>query len=94
MENRTEKRRRVLKFGTIEFEGGAFSCMVRNLSLRGAALDVPPQVGIPHEFTLIIPTDGLRLYCRSVWQKERRIGVEFNWYTPLSADRADVSRRR
>ena len=59
MENRTEKRRRVLKSGTIEFEGGAFSCMVRNLSLRGAALDVPALVEIPHEFTLIIPTDGL-----------------------------------
>jgi PilZ domain len=93
MEKRTAQRRRVLKAGTIEFDGGAFSCMVRNLSLTGAALDVPAIVGIPREFTLIVPMDGLRLYCRSIWKKERRIGVTFDWKTSLPADRADASRR-
>ena len=78
MEKRAAHRNRVLKAGMIEFPGGAFSCMVRNMSERGAALDVPSLTGIPYDFTLVIPLEGRRLYCRSVWRKERRIGVSFD----------------
>ena len=77
MEKRTAQRTRVLKAGMIEFPGGAFSCMVRNLSNKGAALDVPSLAGIPDEFSLHLPIEGLRFHCRSVWRKERRIGVIF-----------------
>src|SRR4030095_13165602 len=52
---RTAQRNRVLKAGLIEFPGGAFSCMVRNMSKGGAALDVPSQAGIPNEFSLRLP---------------------------------------
>jgi hypothetical protein len=78
MERRIAQRNRVLKAGMIEFPGGAFSCMVRNLSEEGAALDVPSLVGIPQEFTLVIPTDGSRLPCHALWRRERRIGVAFS----------------
>jgi PilZ domain len=77
MDKRAVQRSPVLKAGTIEFPGGAFSCMVRNLSEQGAALDVPSLAGIPHDFILVIPLEGRRFYCRSVWRKERRIGVSF-----------------
>jgi hypothetical protein len=77
MEKRTAQRNRVLKAGMIEFPGGAFSCMVRNLSKAGAALDVPSLAGIPDEFSLLLPIEGIRFYCRSVWRNERRIGVVF-----------------
>jgi hypothetical protein len=56
-ENRRAIRRRVLKSATIEFDRGAYSCAVRNLSEAGAALDVPYALAIPHEFTLITETD-------------------------------------
>jgi hypothetical protein len=39
-ENRKASRRRVLKSATIEFDRGAFSCAVRNLSEAGAALGI------------------------------------------------------
>jgi hypothetical protein len=78
MENRTSRRRRVFKAATIEFPGGAFSCVVRNLSDMGANLDMPNAFGIPHEFTLIIPSAQYRLPCRAVWRSERRIGVAFS----------------
>ena len=52
MEKRTAQRKRVIKVGMIKFPGGAFSCMVRNTSKGGAALDVPSQAGIPNEFYL------------------------------------------
>ena len=77
-ENRRVIRRRVFKGGTIEFDGGAFSCAVRNLSEAGAALDIPFLLGIPHEFTLIMDTDQAARQCRVIWRKENRLGVVFD----------------
>jgi hypothetical protein len=77
-ENRRAYRHRVLKSATIEFDGGAFSCAVRNLSDAGAALDVPSSFGIPHEFQLIIETSQVTRQCWVIWRKENRIGVTFD----------------
>jgi PilZ domain len=67
----------VRKAGTIEFSGAAFSCMVRNLSTSGAALDVPSVIGIPDRFTLTIPTEDLHFPCHTIWREEMRVGVAF-----------------
>jgi PilZ domain len=77
MEKRLAQRRRVLKAGMIVSSAGTFNCVVRNLSEQGAALDLPSSIGIPHDFTLVIPTEGARFFCQSVWRNERRIGVAF-----------------
>jgi hypothetical protein len=77
MDKRVTPRRPVRKPGIIEFGGGAFSCMVRDLSTAGAALDVPSVVGIPDRFTLVVSADDLHLQCHVVWRKEMRIGVSF-----------------
>jgi len=76
-ENRRATRRRVLKSATIEFDQGAYSCAVRNLSETGAALDVPYALAIPHEFTLTMDTDQVNRHCRVIWRKENRLGVTF-----------------
>jgi len=76
-EHRTASRHRVLKAATIAFGGGGISCVVRNLSAIGAALDVASPLGIPEEFDLLIEADHLRHRCRVVWRSERRIGVAF-----------------
>ena len=78
MDRQVAQRRPVRKAGMIEFPGGAFSCMVRDLSEAGAALDMPSSIGIPEHFTMLITErggDGLR--CRSVWREDRQIGVAF-----------------
>jgi hypothetical protein len=77
-ENRGAIRRRVLKSAMIEFEGGAYSCAVRNLSEAGAALDVPSSFGIPHEFQLVIEANQVTRQCRVIWRKENRLGVTFD----------------
>jgi hypothetical protein len=56
----------------IEFPGGAFSCMDRNLFEQGAALDIASSIRIPPYFTLVIPAEGSRFYCHSVWRSDRR----------------------
>jgi PilZ domain len=76
-ENRRTSRRRVLKSATIEFDRGAHSCAVRNLSEAGAALDIPFALTIPHEFTLTVKTDQVSRHCRVIWRKENRLGVAF-----------------
>lgn len=75
-EKRISPRHRVLKAGTIEFNGGAIDCTIRNLSTAGAALDVTSPVGIPAHFTLF--TDGAHLPCHVIWRREKRIGVAFD----------------
>jgi hypothetical protein len=77
LERRVAPRRRVLKAGTIEFGGREIECTVRNVSSTGAVLDVGSRTGIPDQFTLALPSDGLHLRfpCRVIWRKESSIGV-------------------
>jgi hypothetical protein len=76
-ERRATPRQRVLKAGTIEFDGSGIDCTIRNMSSIGAALEVASSIGIPHEITLNILSRHERQNCRIVWRKEKRIGVVF-----------------
>jgi len=77
VETRIAFRHRVLKAGTIEFGRSAVDCMIRNLSITGAALEVSNQISIPAKFTLVVSGDGLHLRCRVVRRSGYRIGVAF-----------------
>jgi hypothetical protein len=68
----------VLKSGTIEFNGGAIDCVVRNLSDTGAALEVASPLGIPQTFNLLISGERITYQCEVRWRKENRIGVAFS----------------
>lgn len=78
-EHRIAQRHRVLKGGTISFNGAAgISCTVRNMSQTGAALDVISPLGIPPSFTLVIEGDHVAKPCHVVWRTEKRIGIAFD----------------
>jgi PilZ domain len=74
---RIAPRHRVSKAAKIEFLDSTISCVVRDLSLTGAAIEASVRSGIPERFTLIMPDDGLRLSCRVAWRREYRMGVAF-----------------
>jgi hypothetical protein len=78
-EARKTRRPAVLDIGLIRFGDMpmAWSCVVRNLSEAGAALDIGSQVGIPDQFTLIVLPEKKIYSCHVIWRKERRIGVQF-----------------
>lgn len=77
-EKRNVTRQRVLKRGTISFGGGGIDCTVRNLSARGARLDVASPLGLPVSFELVIEADQFIRSCRRVWTTEHQIGVMFD----------------
>jgi hypothetical protein len=75
--NRAALRQRVLKSGSIEFNGGVIDCVVRNISETGAALEVASPLGIPETFNLLISGDHTTRQCQVAWRKDKRIGVAF-----------------
>lgn len=79
VERRKVPRHRTLKAGNIRFNrAGSIDCRVRNLSPAGAMLEVAGQLGIPHEFALVIEADHFRQNCRVIWRAQTRLGVAFN----------------
>ena len=78
IERRTTQRHRVVKGGTIAFDGNDLACTVRNLSAKGAALDLAGSVSLPPSFMLLIESNQLLRRCRPVWSSDKRIGVAFD----------------
>ena len=77
-DKRHTKRQRVLKAGTISFQGSGIDCAVRNMSIGGANLEVESHNGIPDSFYLLTGAENGKHHCHVVWRKEKRIGVVFN----------------
>jgi hypothetical protein len=75
-ERRVVARYNVMASGTVEFGGGKFFGMVRNVSAAGARLDLTDSRRIPAHFSLI--TEGSYLPCSLIWRKEKQIGIAFN----------------
>jgi hypothetical protein len=77
MERRLAPRRPVLMSGAIEFAGGTINCLISNMSISGAALEVTNVHDIPVRFSLF-KTDGTRIPRHVVWRQNERIGVAFD----------------
>ena len=77
-DNRGNQRRKTLKGARIVFNAGrsTINATVRNVSSRGAKLQVTSVVGIPDTFDLLIDGNGSQP-CRVVWRTLKELGVEF-----------------
>ena len=78
IDKRTAQRHKVLKGGKIAFDGNDVECTVRNLSSKGAALELASSVDLPPSFMLVIEADQFIRRCRPVWRSDKRIGVAFD----------------
>lgn len=76
-DRRRYPRLRVLKSGKIIVgeQSPAIPCLVRNVSVYGACLQVDNQIGIPDAFTIVI--DGIRHPCRVAWRNSPKMGVSY-----------------
>jgi hypothetical protein len=78
-EKRVTPRHRVLKHGVLAFDGGgSVDCMVRNVSIKGARLEVASPIGLPEAFTLVIEVDQFKRHCHAIWGHDKRVGVVFD----------------
>jgi hypothetical protein len=78
MENRASPRKTVLMSGAIEFAGSTINCLVRNISISGAALDVASTLDIPERLNLVFKADGTNIPCHVIWRQGEQIGVAFD----------------
>jgi PilZ domain-containing protein len=78
VETRIAPRHRVMKPAKIEYGGIKLPCVIRDLSVTGAALEISELDKIPETFNLLVPEDGLKLPCHVVWRRDFRIGVAFD----------------
>jgi PilZ domain len=58
-------------------DGGIIDCVVRDVSTKGARLEIAEATKIPEQFTLLIRGQGERFRCHRVWQKGNMVGVEY-----------------
>ncbi len=70
---RTFKAAKIVAQGRV----ATIECTVRNLSLRGACLEVLSSIEVPTAFDLILNSTGSKYPCRVVWRQPTRVGVEF-----------------
>jgi PilZ domain len=77
MDNRRKyARSRVIKSGKLVLGRHVVPCVVRNISLGGACVEVQTTYGLPKELAFAI-ADAPPRAARVVWQTETRLGVAF-----------------
>jgi len=69
-------RRRLLKSGKILLGIDPIPCTIRNMSERGACLQVQTTVGIPAEFDFVQGGHPTKT-CKTIWRDDTQIGVKF-----------------
>ena len=73
-------RHKVLKRATIikSMSVSEILCSVRNQHAFGAELEVPVDSGVPTDFLLYVPVDGVAYQCSLRWRRNERVGVQFS----------------
>jgi hypothetical protein len=77
-EKRKYQRTEINEPAYVSSEGSVMSCMVRNISPEGAAIDVENPAYVPAHFRLVMASDSSVYECSIVWIQQKRIGVTFN----------------
>jgi hypothetical protein len=57
--------------------GSVMSCVVRNISPEGAAIDVENPAFVPQRFRLVMAKDSSVRECTIAWIQKNRIGLTF-----------------
>ena len=77
---RSVPRAKVVRAGLIVFDSPSHfevDCILLDLSVMGAQLDIHGAHGVPDTFRLVVQTERINRACRVVWRNGDRIGVRF-----------------
>jgi hypothetical protein len=87
-ERRKNPRTEINEPAYVSSGGSVMSCMVRNISAEGAAIDVDNPAFVPARFRLVMASDASVRECSVTWIQKNRIGLTFIT-PPQTADRSD-----
>jgi hypothetical protein len=76
-ERRKHPRTEIDQPAYVSAGGSVMSCIVRNISVEGAAIDVDNPSFVPPHFRLVIAKNSTVHECRIAWIQRNRIGVMF-----------------
>lgn len=76
-DKRKASRRNVRRAARISFARQSMTCMVRDISKTGAAIETKDVAAIPDHFRMRIEMESAERRCAVVWRKPTRIGIEF-----------------
>ena len=60
----------------IQAARGVINCLIRDISISGAALEVTNTHNIPERFDLVFKTDGKQIPCHVAWRQEERMAFD------------------
>jgi PilZ domain len=77
-ERRRHPRTEINQPALVSAGGSVMTCVVRNISPEGAAIDVDNPAFVPAHFRLVM-NNGASVYeCTVAWIRENRIGIAFD----------------
>ena len=76
-EKRKHPRTEIDEPAYVSSGGSVMSCVVRNISAEGAAIDVENPAFVPARFRLVMAKDSSVRECRVAWIQQNRIGLTF-----------------
>jgi hypothetical protein len=76
-DRRGERRRRMLKGATLQFNSGCstFECVLRDITSGGARISMGDTTGVPARFLLTIADDQIQFEAIVRWRTQRDIGL-------------------
>jgi PilZ domain len=76
-EKRKHPRTDVNQRAYVSAGGSVMSCVVRNISAEGAAIEVENAAFVPPRFRLVMADDSSVRECKVAWIQQNRIGLSF-----------------
>jgi len=76
-EKRRFQRTEIDEPAWVSSQGSVMSCMIRNISPEGAAIDVENPAFVPAQFRLVMAKDSSIRECKVIWIRQKRIGLAF-----------------
>jgi hypothetical protein len=76
-ERRKHPRIDINEPGLVSAAGSVMTCVVRNISAEGAAIEVENPAFVPARFRLVMSNGAVVHECSVAWLQKNRIGVTF-----------------
>jgi hypothetical protein len=76
-EKRKHPRTEINEPAYVSSGGSVMSCMVRNISIEGAAIEIENPAFVPARFQLVMAASSAVRDCRIAWIQKNRIGLSF-----------------